>query len=663
MFHPHRIRFASRALATVIVIAPLSSGLPAAEQSLSTVVVTATRFSDPDPGIAANVSVISGQELRHVPSQNLPDVLRTRAGIDVRQLGGVMGRDAVVDLRGFGPTATSNTLILLDGQRLNPVDMGSILWSSIPLESVDRIEIIRGSGTVLYGDGATGGVINIITNKSARPLAGISATIGSYGYRGADVQLGQGNAQAYYRLFLNYATADGYRQNSQQDQRTASGRLGWLLDNGEAFADFAVYQESAGLPGSIFSAAFANDPRSTRTPHNIEQRNGYRLRPGVSYSFTDRLSLEAEIAFEHQLLDAKYSDPSFGNTGSRRARDTASFTPRLRWRHDLGALPSETVLGVDHYDGKVSSDNSGFANQGAEQQSTAYYLQNVTRLTDRLALTSGGRRQRVKQQAHQDAYAPFFSPAMVGDATRTRQAYDLGLAYSGQGWRIYGKTGTTFRFANVDELFGLDLSYNPVFAGDLKPQHGRTSELGGSVTLGPANVRAAVYQLDLVDELGYDAALFRNVNFAPTRRRGGELEADWKLVDGLSVKAAYAYTDARFRSETYEGRRVPLVPRHQASVQAIWDAGQLGTYSAIARHVGERRYGSDFTNTHGTLASFTTLDLQAAWQFKPWKITAKVLNAFDKNYSPLAGYAASYNDTYYYPADGRGFYVVGRYDF
>ncbi|HMW17435.1 MAG TPA: TonB-dependent receptor [Accumulibacter sp.] len=663
MLQPHKIRVASSALATVI-IAPLSSASLAAEEpSLAPVVVTATRFSEPDPGIAANVSVITGQDLRHSPAQNLPDVLRSRAGIDVRQLSGAMGRDAAIDLRGFGSTATSNTLILLDGQRLNPIDMGSILWSSIPLESVDRIEIIRGSGTVLYGDGATGGVINIITNKSARSLASISATAGSYGYRGADAQLGHSNGQAYYRLFLNYAAADGYRQNSQQDQRTASGRLGWLLDNGEVFAEFAIYKESAGLPGSIFSAAFNNDPRSTRTPYNIEQRDGYRLRPGVSYNLTDRLSLEAEIAFEHQLLDAKYYDPTFGNSGSRRSRDTLSFTPRLRWRHDLGALPSETVFGLDHYDGKVTSDNSGYANQGAEQQSTAFYLQNVTRLTDRWTLTTGGRQQRVKQQAHQEAYAPFFSPAMVGDATRTREAYDLGLTYTGQGWRIYGKTGTTFRFANVDELFGLDLSYNPVFAGDLKPQHGRTSELGGSVTIGLVDVRAAVYQLDLVDELGYDAALFRNVNFAPTRRRGGELEAAWKVVDGLSLKAAYAYTDAYFRSGTYEGRQVPLVPHHQASIQAIWEAGQYGTYSAITRHVGERRYSSDFSNTHGMLAGYTTLDLQAVWQFKPWKISAKVLNAFDRKYSPQAGYAASYSDTYYYPADGRGFYVVGRYDF
>ncbi len=662
MHHPYQIGIVRRALATATLIVPFFSSLAMAEQALETVVVTATRFNDPDPGIAANISVITPADLSNSPAQNLPDVLRTRAGIDVRQLSGTMGRDAAVDMRGFGATATSNTLILLDGQRVNPIDMGSIIWSSIPMDSIERIEVIRGSGTVLYGDGATGGVINIITNKSARPQTSVSGTIGSYGYRAADVQLANGNDNAYFRLLLNYSDVDGYRSNSQQDQRTASGRLGWRFDNGEVFTDYALYKESAGQPGSIFRAAFDNDPRSTRFPLNTEVRNGYRLRPGVAWRFNERLSFEAEIAFESQLLDSKYYS-NFGNTGSRRTRETTSFTPRLRWRHDLGSLPSESVFGIDYYDGKVTADNSGFANQGAEQESSALYLQNVTRLTDQWSLTAGGRQQRVKQQAHQDAYAPFFSPAMNGDATRKRQAYDLGLAYADKGWRIYGKTGTTFRFANVDELFGWDAQFNPVFAGDLKPQHGRTSELGVGVTIGSAKLRAAWYQLDLTDEIGYDAALARNVNFVPTRRQGGEIEADWKLPAGWSLNASYTYTDARFRSGTYVGRTVPLVPRQQGSIQLAWDAGRNGRYSAMVRHVGERRFGSDFENAHGMLASYTTVDLQAAWQFKPWKITAKVLNALDRKYAPIAGYSAYYGDTYYYPADGRGLYLAGRYDF
>jgi iron complex outermembrane receptor protein len=655
--HP-RCSLAAGALALLAVLPAI-----AADRESEIVVVTATRFSEADPAVAANISVITRQDIRNSAAQSLPDVLSIRAGISVSQLGGAMGRNAKVDMRGFGESATSNTLILIDGLRVSPIDLGSIIWSAIPLESVERIEIIRGSGTVLYGDGATGGVINIITNKSGLPVAGITATLGSFGYKSTDLQLANGNDKAYYNLFVNYADADGYRKNSQQDQKAASGRVGWLLDRGEVFADFAVYKESAGQPGSLYSSAYHNDPRSAKNPRDTEERDGYRIRPGIAYRLNDRLTLEAEVAFEHQQLNSIYPSLAAGSA-SERVRETTAITPRLRWRHDLGALPSETVIGFDHYDGKFDADYTKYANGGASQQSLAIYVQNVTRFTHNLSLTVGGRSQRMEQDAHQDAYAPFGMGALKGNSARTKEAYDIGLAYAVDGWRVYGKSGTTFRFANLDELFGSDpATGQPLFAGDLKPQHGAINEVGGSAVLGPVKLRASLYRLDLTDEIGYDEVVFANANLDQTRRKGAELEADWKISDSWQAKTTYAYTDAKFRDGANSGKELPLVARNQASAQLTWNTGATGNYTALARYVGERRYAGDFANTQKMLAAYTTFDLQATWAFKPWKLTAKVLNAFDKKYSSFAGYRASANDTYYYPADARSFFVSGRYDF
>ena len=140
----------------------------------------------------------------------------------------------------------------------------------------------------------------------------------------------------------------------------------------------------------------------------------------------------------------------------------------------------------------------------------------------------------------------------------------------------------------------------------------------------------------------------------------------WRIpgtVQGRADRASERKPDARFRTGTYSGNALPLVPRDQVSAQLAWNTGRTGIYSAATRLVGERRYASDFTNTHGMLSGYATLDLQAVWNFKPWRVTAKLLNALDKKYSPLAGYSAFYNDTYYYPADRRSFFVSGRFDF
>ncbi len=624
------------------------------------IVVTATRFADTDPRVPANISVISRDDIRNTPATSLPDLLRTRAGVDVRPLQGSLGINATVDLRGFGDTGGSNTLILLDGSRLNPIDLGSINWSAIPLASVQRIEIIRGAGTVLYGDRASGGVINIVTDKSGRPRASVAVDVGSQGYGRLDAQAGGGSNQVYGNVLAHYAVDDGWRQNSQQDQRALSGRAGLRFAAGEVFVDYSAFADSSGQAGYLRTAAYQADPRQARTSFDTERGDGYRLRPGVRLDIGASLTLEAEIASEHQNRHASYV--SFGSLMDRE-KDTLAFTPRLRWRHGLAGQTSETVLGADYYDGKVDARYSTAPGQNAKQTSTAIYAQSTTSLAD-WALTLGLRHQRMDQHAHQDPYAAWFSPAVDGNAVRSREAYDLGVSYRGQGWRAYGKLGSSFRFANTDELFGYDpVNFAPVFAGDLRPQHGRIGELGGSATAGAVSGRAAVYRMNLTDEIGYDGTLGANVNLDRTRRQGVEAELDWQPGAGVDLRLAHTYTDAKFRDGAYAGRQVPLVARHRTTLTIAWDGGAAGRYSALANHVGGRYYSGDFANALGTLAGYTTLDLQAAWTFKPWTITARLLNAFDKHYAPFASYSPFIADYYYYPADWRRFQLGARYDF
>ncbi len=649
-------------LLSLAVLAPAASAEEIPLYRGDEIIVTATRF-DAEPRVPANISVITREEIRNSPALDLPDLLKTRAGVDVRPLYGHLGIDAAVDLRGFGDTAVSNTLILLDGQRLNPIDSGNISWSTIPLGSIQRIEIQRGAGTVLYGDRASGGVVNIVTDKSGTPRASVSASAGSYGYRGLDASAAGGNEAGYANIFAHTASSDGWRRNSRQDQQSVSGRAGRYVETGEVALDYAAYKESSGLPGYLLPAAYQSDPRAASTLFDSQSRSGYRLRPGVKLRLSDTLMLEAEVSDEH--ASQHWNTVSWGSV-SDRDNHTQSLTPRLRWRHGLEGLASETVVGLDYYDGRFDSRSSAAPVQWAAQTSNAVYFQNSTALTDAWTATLGGRSQRMDQRVHQDAYASWFTSAMDGNSIRTRNAYDLGASYDGQGWRVYGKTGRTFRFANADELFRYDpLTGNPLFAGDLRPQQGTLHEVGGSLSAGPVKLRGALYRLDMTDEIGYDNSVGTNINFDPTRRQGLEFEMDWRLSERFKTRLAYTYTDAEFRSGPYAGKRVPLVSRDKVSLQLTWDAGAAGSYSAVANAAGGRSYSGDYTNSRGNLAGYTTLDLLGAWNLKPWKVTARLLNAFDKRYAAFAGYATYLTppNYFYYPADGRTFALTVGYDF
>lgn len=148
------------------IIMMVAASLPAwAEEkaiSVDEVVVTATRTEEDIEKISANVTVITQEEIKKSTAITVQDLLKSEEGLIVRDLYGT-GTKSVVDSRGFAKGV--NTVVLIDGRRINQIDSGAVDWNLIPLENVERIEIIRGSESVLYGDNALAGAINIITKK------------------------------------------------------------------------------------------------------------------------------------------------------------------------------------------------------------------------------------------------------------------------------------------------------------------------------------------------------------------------------------------------------------------------------------------------------------------------------------------------------------------
>jgi len=643
--------------AAVAVASVFSAAAPAAhagepaEQPV--VVVTASRFDDKQSKAPVSLTTLSRDDIAQSAATNIPEALKNTVGIDVRPLYGALGIDTAVDLRGFGESASANTLILVDGQRMNPVDLGGINWSSIPLQNVQRVEVMRGTGGVLFGDRAVGGVINIITDKSGEPRANAALTLGSYGYHRVDLS-GAGSAgDNYFNLSANYADVNGWRQNTQGDQRAVAGRLGHLLGaDSEVFIDLAAYGDSNGLPGSIRRSVYSDDPSRAASLTDHQKREGYRVRPGVRYALTDTLSLEAEVTYDQARTNAVY-----GGSPWVTDKDAAAFTPRLRWTHGLGGLASVTVSGMDIYHGAV--DNLS-ASQSASQLSRALYLQNTTSLRPDLHLTLGARRQIVRQRAVDEANG------VGGEATHSRNAFEAGLAWDlSRTTQLFTRWGQVFRFASTDELFGYDpFTFAPVFTGgNVRPQHGQNIEVGGRYKASDLMLQAAVYRLSLTDEIGYNPMTFANENFARTRREGAELEARWRALSALSLSAGLGVQNAKFVDGPNSGSTMTLVPNLRYKLGATYDAGAAGRYGATWTHVGKRRFGGDFDNTKERLDGYGLVDLHATWKVRDLALQLRVANATNQKYAPYALYSSFRNDYFFYPAEARTVFVSARYDF
>lgn len=643
-----------RLTALSIALSTAFSAFAAADDA--TVVVTATRFPELASTLSSNVSVITSADIARSPARSIPDLLKTIAGLDVRPLYGSMGIDAAVDIRGTGDAAGSNTLILVDGQRLNPVDSGSIKWETIPLSAIRQIEIIRGSGSVLYGDRATAGVINIITDKSDKLRASIKAEGGGFGYSSFDVAAGGGKDGWYGNLFAHDASTDGYRVNSDAKQTSAGGRIARRLADGEMFMDFSDHREQYGLPSALTRAQYASDPRQSTTPHYRMANDGYRVRPGGSFKLGSDLSLEIDGSYSDNQLKAQNVDWQMRSLSQVTA---ASFSPRLKWAHGLAAAQSsETIAGVDLYDGKAVSDTLDFATasrqnrQTGQQQSQGLYAQNLSRWTNGLDTTVGLRRQHFEQKMSDEG------ASQHGQRSDDLTAWELGAGHRfADAWRAYIKAARNFRLPNTDELFAFPPpNYSPVFNGALNPQTGRLIESGLSWTAGQLMQQFSVFQQENKNEIGYIAANGRNANLDPTRRRGAEWEGRWHLATAWDLRGSLTTTQATFTEGAYSGKTIPLIPGHKETVSAQWDGAQAGVHSLSVVRVGDRYFGNDFANALNKLDGTTTLDYQAQWNMKPYSVIVRAANLTDRRYSAI-GYSGTF-----YPADPRSFSVSLKAD-
>ena len=633
------------------------------------VVVTATRFKEKYLDTPVNVTVITAEDIKNSPAKTLPDLLSEQAGINVQDFFGNNAATTTVDMRGFGVTGGQNTLILIDGRRLGDIDLSGVQWSAIPFAAIERIEIVRGSGAVLYGDGASAGVINIITRS---PVAGgrtaiLSARAGSYDTFDGQLNANYMGTRAGINITASNFESRGYRDNNRNRQSNALADFRWLTESGEISIKASNDNQGIRLPGArmVQPSAGINlletNRRGATTPLDYAQRNGNQV----------LLDWRQRVAFGEFIIGGGYRDKQqtayfdFGGFPDYRVTDLDvwSFTPRLRIAQPVFGKDNTLVIGYDQYrwDYRLRKSISTVAiaqpinSISATQDTHAVYAHNTTRLTEKATVVVGWRSERFKINAN-DAYDPtapggaFGSGAPAAAQTTSVYAYELGTRYQvAPTFALVGKFGRSYRFANVDETYETTPAFTAQFQL-LRPQINVSTEIGAEMKDKRGNLRAALFNINVTDEVHLDAfsAGIGNTNLPPSRRRGLELDGRWKASETLTVGAAYTYTDARFREGTLPGgggggaffpnvviagKHVPLVPQHKANLTASWAFTTKTRLSAAARYVASQFMDNDEANTLGvTIPAYTVVDLKLAHEQGPWRLSAGINNLFNRKY-------------------------------
>lgn len=651
--------------------------------------------------VGASSAVITAEQIAHSPSQTLSEIIAQVPGVQLTSFfGGVNGAKTSVDLRGFGAFATANTLILVNGRRLNDVDMAQVDLSTIPLNSIERIEITRGnSGAVLYGDNAIGGVINIVLKNGVGgpPVAmRAEAGYGSFNQRLANLSVAANSGPWSTSFYGNAIKSDGYRENNALDQRNGIGNLNYTTPDLKAFLTVTGDDQKLGLPGGrIVSPSqgineLVTNRRGAATPFDYGNQQGASATAGFTKTLWNGAELivdggvrkkDTQSAF-FGTVPAASPLPSFSSTYNDAALQTWSITPRLSVKNSIFGLPSQILTGIDYYDATFNQERGAFRGLPAthtydlSQQTVAGYWQQTLGLLPTTDFSYGARVQNTSLSAR-DRYDPnapgcatFFNcdaQASPLNSNETQYALHAGLEHRfNDVFSVFGRAARAFRTPTVDErvssgpAFGPPPFFTPI-PGDfgLKTQTSHDIEGGFRIKSGGFQMQTSIYNMDLENEIHFNPALFYNVNLDPTRRYGSETSASLRVTDTVLLRGGLAYTRAVFREGQFEGKDVPLVSHYTASGGVTWNIWQnYLVFDATVRAWSERVMDNDQANTQRRIPASATVDLKLSGACDRFFWSVGVINLFDAQYYDYA-IASSFTPGRFsaYPLPGRTFMV------
>jgi len=673
-----------KTLLTTLITTCLLSDAIAQEKQLDPLLVTASRLTSSQT-IPASITIINAEQIARSPARSLPDLLAENAGVNVRSLSEHKD-SATIDIRGFGETAGQNTLILLDGRRLNDVDLSGVNYAAIPLQNIERIEIIRGSGAVLYGDGASGGVINIITKNpaNAQNLAILSGRYGSDNFKEGNAFGSFSNDVVGINANINSINSNGYRDNNAFRQESGQLDIRLPIGQDELYIKLGGYNNRTELPGvrnvnpSTGLNELRTDRRGTNTPDDWAKEQSEYVTLGYTNQLTSRDVLVVDGSYRQRQQESQFDfGGGFGSYADTELK-TFALTPRLIMHRQLAGKAVHLITGIDWYDYNYRSDRADFETNSAQpihklrvdQKSLAFYGQGSLAITGKTVVSAGIRTQQVRQAAR-DQFDPtasgggFGSEAADLNNRQRENSFELGMTHQfDANWSSFVRAGRSARFATVDELFQFDSQFQQVFA-DIKPQTAVGGEIGLNYQSQKLAAQIALFQQNLEDEIRYNPITFANENLDKTRRKGIEVSAAAPVNTWLTVTGNYTYLDATFREGEFENKTIPLIPKHSYQLGLSAKLPYEMQAALNWNHISATYFANDLNNDFGRkIPSYQTVDFKLSKAINKLDLAITVNNLFDEKYYNFGvNGSAAVGNFNTYPLPERTVYATVSYQF
>jgi len=652
-------------LGVVLLIAVNVFAQPDSDEiELERIVVTPVRYAQETGKIAASVSIITQQDIENSNAHTLSDLLRTQSGLIVRDYYG-NGVKVSVDLRGFGETAGSNTLVLVDGRRINEIDLSGVDWTQIPLNMVERIEIVRGAGSVLYGDNAVGGVINIITKTGKeKPQIEFESMGGSFDTNGQGFSFsGAEQGLGYFFSSSRYST-HGYRKNNYYQTNDYSSKLVYNLTDGFLLGLSGGYHEADyGVAGALRESQLnTHSRRDSLFMDDDAGEEDYYVLLEAKIKFLDSNQFTLPVSFRRRYMDTYWGTGGWGV--NRSLIDTIGICPKLILNSNIFQRSNTITFGLDFY--KIDSMMNDFSSSGAktgdsdvDKKTCGVYLQNELSIFDNLILNLGYRFEKVRYDFDYNDLSGYYTN--IDDISKfDERVFKAGLVYNYKDdSKVFMNIAKGFRLPITEEFMRynfFEFPFGRYINKELLPQKSLHYELGLVHQFNPGlEVSLTGFLMKVKDEIYLNPLTYNNENYDRTIRRGLELSWDWGLFENLDIFGNYTFTDALFDRGPFDNNQVPAVARHKTSLGLSWKITQKWHFNCLLNYVGRRYFISDQANSYPQMDSYTTVDIKVSYKFSDAVIFLGVNNIFNDKYSEYGAISTTFNERGYYPSPERNF--------
>ncbi|MEI6608879.1 MAG: TonB-dependent receptor [Deltaproteobacteria bacterium] len=669
----NNLRFFFRFIPVILLISLVSfSPIHAASNNddapvtMEEVVVTATRDKQEIRKTPANVTVITAEEISKSGATTVVDVLDKLESIQFRSSSSNSAQ-TLIDMRGFGgDNPHGKTLVMLDGRRLNRTDMYSINWLQMPVNTIERIEIVRGSGSVLYGDAAIGGVINIITKKGkGEPKFNASVLVGSYGLNNERASVTGATDKWTYAVTGENNFSFGYRERSKYSSQGGGFDVGYSANDllnvslGVSF-NKVVYQ----MPGTLTKDQMERDRRQFGNPNDDGSDKYTNVNLGFKSFWGSWGQLEVNFLYGKKDLQTNMQSWfSYNDTNA----DTYGITPKYILTKNIFGFDNKVVVGVDYYNEPYKKDifndrerTKQLSTADFTRESLGWYVRDEFSILKNLILSAGYRFEQASIKGSNVDFYTTDNNFTDQKNTYNADAYEAGLAWLfGKKSKLFTKYATVYRIPFLEEVAYFN-GGGGGFLTNLDKEKGISLEAGTEFyPLENLKIGLTLFRIDMEDEIQYVGTYPTgyNQNTGKTRHDGVETSLSYLWPKQLKIYGNYTYHKATFEEGAYKKKEMPLVPQHMANAGLEIYLPFNITLRPEIQYVSEAFLSGDNDNKAEKLEAHTLLNfyVQHKPSFGKLGLTAflGVDNIADVKYSSFGsdyGYGSSY-----YPMPGITF--------